>query len=191
MCIWVCTYIYTHLHTHTDLYIISCSHPQGSVPQPNSGAQTESRWWFMFCWNPVLSSSAPPCLHCWAAGSVRRGLLPLAHTSRLLPGTVLSFVQFHSDLDFTVWFTAKSNFKCRKCLYCFAFRYFGCNRQWQGVKVQLDQDHLAFGAVVQHCQATKKIIMMNKGDVGIRWVTEHVTFILMSQNLVLLCHSQI
>ena len=39
---------------------------------------------------------------------------------------------------------------------------------WQGVKVQLDQDHLAFGAVVQHCQANKKIIMMNCGDVGTR-----------------------
>lgn len=39
---------------------------------------------------------------------------------------------------------------------------------WQGMKVQLDQDHLAFGAVVQHCQANKKIVMINSGDVGTR-----------------------
>lgn len=99
-------------HTHTDHYRPSSSHPPGSVTQPNRGAQTESRWWFMFFWNPVLSSSAPTCLHCWAAGSVCRRLLPLAHTSRLLPGTVLSFVQFHSDLDFTDGFTAKCEDGC-------------------------------------------------------------------------------
>ncbi|KAI3370854.1 hypothetical protein L3Q82_007371 [Scortum barcoo] len=36
----------------------------------------------------------------------------------------------------------------------------------QGVEVQLDQDHLAFGAVVQRCQARKRIVMMNTGDIG-------------------------
>ncbi|XP_029378255.1 hydrocephalus-inducing protein homolog [Echeneis naucrates] len=45
----------------------------------------------------------------------------------------------------------------------------------QGVEVQLDQDHLAFGAVVQRCQARKRIIMMNTGDIGarFRWKTEN------------------
>ncbi|KAI3370851.1 hypothetical protein L3Q82_007368 [Scortum barcoo] len=45
----------------------------------------------------------------------------------------------------------------------------------QGVEVQLDQDHLAFGAVVQRCQARKKIVMMNTGDIGARfqWKTEN------------------
>ncbi|KAM7396206.1 hypothetical protein PAMP_019263 [Pampus punctatissimus] len=45
----------------------------------------------------------------------------------------------------------------------------------QGVEVQLDQDYLAFGAVVQRCQAKKRIIMMNTGDIGARfhWKTEN------------------
>uniref|UniRef100_A0A3Q3MLA1 HYDIN axonemal central pair apparatus protein n=1 Tax=Mastacembelus armatus TaxID=205130 RepID=A0A3Q3MLA1_9TELE len=45
----------------------------------------------------------------------------------------------------------------------------------QGVEVMLDQDHLAFGAVVQRCQARKKIVMMNTGDIGARfhWKTKH------------------
>ncbi|XP_026221932.1 hydrocephalus-inducing protein homolog [Anabas testudineus] len=45
----------------------------------------------------------------------------------------------------------------------------------QGVEVQLDQDHLAFGAVVQCCQARKRIIMMNTGDLGARfqWRTKN------------------
>uniref|UniRef100_A0A8D0AXJ9 HYDIN axonemal central pair apparatus protein n=1 Tax=Sander lucioperca TaxID=283035 RepID=A0A8D0AXJ9_SANLU len=44
----------------------------------------------------------------------------------------------------------------------------------QGVEVQLDQDHLAFGAVVQRCQARKRIFMTNTGDIGARfqWKTE-------------------
>ncbi|KAM9351908.1 hydrocephalus-inducing protein homolog [Symphorus nematophorus] len=45
----------------------------------------------------------------------------------------------------------------------------------QGVEVQLDQNHLAFGAVVQRCQAKKKIVMMNTGDIDarFRWKTEN------------------
>ncbi|XP_047451812.1 hydrocephalus-inducing protein homolog [Mugil cephalus] len=45
----------------------------------------------------------------------------------------------------------------------------------QGVEVQLDQDHLSFGAVVQRCQTKKKIVMMNTGDIGARfhWKTEN------------------
>ncbi|XP_010765598.1 hydrocephalus-inducing protein homolog [Notothenia coriiceps] len=44
----------------------------------------------------------------------------------------------------------------------------------QVVEVQLDQDHLAFGAVVQRCQAKKRIHMMNTGDIGAKfqWKTE-------------------
>ncbi|CAJ1057505.1 hydrocephalus-inducing protein homolog isoform X2 [Xyrichtys novacula] len=42
------------------------------------------------------------------------------------------------------------------------------------VEVQLDQDHLAFGAVVQGCQARKRIVMRNIGDIGARfqWKTD-------------------
>ncbi|GAA6221266.1 hydrocephalus-inducing protein homolog [Lates japonicus] len=45
----------------------------------------------------------------------------------------------------------------------------------QGVEVHLDQDHLAFGAVVQRCQAKKRIVMMNTGDIGARfhWKTKN------------------
>lgn len=44
----------------------------------------------------------------------------------------------------------------------------------QGVEVQLDQDWLSFGAVVQHCQVKKKIVMTNTGDSSARfnWKTE-------------------
>ncbi|XP_025759455.1 hydrocephalus-inducing protein homolog isoform X1 [Oreochromis niloticus] len=44
----------------------------------------------------------------------------------------------------------------------------------QGVEVQLDQDCLSFGAVVQHCQVKKKIVMTNTGDSSARfnWKTE-------------------
>lgn len=38
----------------------------------------------------------------------------------------------------------------------------------QGLEVQLDQDCLAFGAVVQRCQVKKRIVMMNRGDIGAR-----------------------
>ncbi|XP_027128846.1 hydrocephalus-inducing protein homolog isoform X3 [Larimichthys crocea] len=48
----------------------------------------------------------------------------------------------------------------------------GCCR---GVEVELDQNHLSFGAVVQHCEAKKKIFMMNTGDIGskFQWKTEN------------------
>lgn len=36
----------------------------------------------------------------------------------------------------------------------------------QGVEVHLDYHHLAFGAVAQRCQAKKKIVMTNTGDIG-------------------------
>ncbi|XP_035498051.2 hydrocephalus-inducing protein homolog isoform X1 [Scophthalmus maximus] len=44
----------------------------------------------------------------------------------------------------------------------------------QVVEVQLDLNQLAFGAVVQHCQARKRIVMTNTGDMGARfhWKTK-------------------
>lgn len=39
---------------------------------------------------------------------------------------------------------------------------------FQGVEVQLDHDRLTFGAVVQCCQARKRIVMINTGDIGAR-----------------------
>ncbi|XP_054633597.1 hydrocephalus-inducing protein homolog [Dunckerocampus dactyliophorus] len=44
----------------------------------------------------------------------------------------------------------------------------------KGVEVRLDQDHLGFGAIVQHCQAKKKVVMMNTGELCARfhWKTE-------------------
>ncbi|KAM9376113.1 hydrocephalus-inducing protein-like [Pholidichthys leucotaenia] len=44
----------------------------------------------------------------------------------------------------------------------------------QVAEVQLDQNHLSFGAVVQCCQAKKRIFLMNKGDIDarFRWKTD-------------------
>ncbi|XP_072290521.1 hydrocephalus-inducing protein homolog [Eucyclogobius newberryi] len=44
----------------------------------------------------------------------------------------------------------------------------------QGIDVHLDQIHLAFGAVVQHGQTSRKIVMINTGDIGGKfcWKTE-------------------
>ncbi|XP_072551301.1 hydrocephalus-inducing protein homolog [Salminus brasiliensis] len=39
----------------------------------------------------------------------------------------------------------------------------------QGVEVTLDQDYLLFGAVSQRCQATRRIILQNTGDIGARF----------------------
>uniref|UniRef100_A0A3Q2PEK1 HYDIN axonemal central pair apparatus protein n=1 Tax=Fundulus heteroclitus TaxID=8078 RepID=A0A3Q2PEK1_FUNHE len=39
----------------------------------------------------------------------------------------------------------------------------------KGVEVHLDSDHLTFGAVVQHCQTSRKIVMINTGDAGARF----------------------
>ncbi|XP_059190373.1 hydrocephalus-inducing protein homolog [Centropristis striata] len=46
----------------------------------------------------------------------------------------------------------------------------------QGVEVQLDQEHLAFGAVVQRCQAKKRVVMVNTGDIGARFKWKTDTF---------------
>nr|XP_019962004.1 PREDICTED: hydrocephalus-inducing protein homolog [Paralichthys olivaceus] len=45
-----------------------------------------------------------------------------------------------------------------------------------GVEVQLDQDHLAFGAVVQRGQAMKRIVMTNTGDIPARFHWESRSF---------------
>ncbi|KAM4733696.1 hydrocephalus-inducing protein homolog isoform 3-T4 [Anableps anableps] len=39
----------------------------------------------------------------------------------------------------------------------------------KGMEVHLDSNHVSFGAVVQHCQTTRKIVMMNTGDAGVRF----------------------
>nr|XP_057932234.1 hydrocephalus-inducing protein homolog isoform X2 [Doryrhamphus excisus] len=39
----------------------------------------------------------------------------------------------------------------------------------KGVEVRLDQDHVGFGAIVQHCQAKKKVVMMNTGELCARF----------------------
>ncbi|XP_062860193.1 hydrocephalus-inducing protein homolog [Trichomycterus rosablanca] len=38
-----------------------------------------------------------------------------------------------------------------------------------GVEVTLDQDYLSFGAVVQHCKTTRRIVLQNTGDIGARF----------------------
>ncbi|NWW42685.1 HYDIN protein, partial [Pedionomus torquatus] len=39
----------------------------------------------------------------------------------------------------------------------------------QGIQVSLDQDHLSFGAVVQHSYTSRNIIMQNSGDIGVKF----------------------
>ncbi|XP_074007853.1 hydrocephalus-inducing protein homolog [Numenius arquata] len=39
----------------------------------------------------------------------------------------------------------------------------------QGIQVSLDQDHLSFGAVVQHSYTSRNIIMQNTGDIGVKF----------------------
>ncbi|KAM9854716.1 hydrocephalus-inducing protein homolog [Aulostomus maculatus] len=68
-------------------------------------------------------------------------------------------------------FTAELQAKCADLLLPL-LTIQGC---CQGVVVQLDQSHLAFGAVVQHCQDRKKVILTNSGKIGgkFRWKTEN------------------
>lgn len=40
----------------------------------------------------------------------------------------------------------------------------------QGVEVTLDQSYLSFGAVAQHCQTTRHIMLQNTGDIGARCI---------------------
>ena len=38
----------------------------------------------------------------------------------------------------------------------------------QGIEINLDSDHVPFGAVVVHSQSKRRILMMNTGDIGAR-----------------------
>ena len=38
----------------------------------------------------------------------------------------------------------------------------------QGIDISLDTDYIPFGSVVQRSSSTRKIIMMNSGDIGAR-----------------------
>lgn len=40
----------------------------------------------------------------------------------------------------------------------------------QGIEFQLESDAVSFGTVFQRCQATRRLIMSNTGDVGSRYV---------------------
>ncbi|TRY66381.1 hypothetical protein DNTS_003349 [Danionella cerebrum] len=46
----------------------------------------------------------------------------------------------------------------------------------QAVEVRLDTDYLQFGAVVQRCHATRRIIMQNTGDIGARFKWDMKSF---------------
>lgn len=37
-----------------------------------------------------------------------------------------------------------------------------------GIEIKLDSDHVPFGAVVLHSQSSRRILMMNTGDIGAR-----------------------
>ncbi|KAF7656194.1 hypothetical protein LDENG_00045050 [Lucifuga dentata] len=69
-------------------------------------------------------------------------------------------------------FSAELQAKCAGLLYPLLTIQGRC----QGVEVHLARAHLAFGAVVQHCQARKKIVMMNTGDIGARFHWDVVGF---------------
>ncbi|XP_075796761.1 hydrocephalus-inducing protein homolog isoform X3 [Pelodiscus sinensis] len=46
----------------------------------------------------------------------------------------------------------------------------------QGIEVSLDQDHIPFGAVVQRSQASRRILMQNTGDTGVRFKWDSKSF---------------
>ncbi|CAM5150043.1 unnamed protein product [Eretmochelys imbricata] len=55
--------------------------------------------------------------------------------------------------------------ECRGLLRSF-FVVRGC---CQGIEVSLDQDQIPFGAVVQRSQASRRVLMRNTGDIGVRF----------------------
>ncbi|KAK0151856.1 Hydrocephalus-inducing [Merluccius polli] len=67
-------------------------------------------------------------------------------------------------------FTAQLRAECMGMLRPLLIAHGSC----QCVEVQLDPDCLAFGAVVQHCAAAKRVVLSNTGDLGARfkWATE-------------------
>ncbi|XP_074864560.1 hydrocephalus-inducing protein homolog isoform X2 [Carettochelys insculpta] len=62
-------------------------------------------------------------------------------------------------------FTEEVMLECMGLLRSF-FVVQGC---CQGIEVTLDQDHIPFGAVVQRSQASRRILMQNTGDIGVRF----------------------
>ena len=42
----------------------------------------------------------------------------------------------------------------------------------QGLDISLDSEHLPFGAVVQHSRSSRRVLMINSGDIGARWVEQ-------------------
>eukprot|EP00066_Takifugu_rubripes_P027985 XP_011617251.1 PREDICTED: hydrocephalus-inducing protein homolog [Takifugu rubripes] len=95
--------------------------------------------------------------------------LSLSHTGELhlRAGGSCSFEILFSPHQRLAAFTAELLAECAGVFYPLLTLQGSC----PGMEVQLDQNHLAFGAVVQHCQASKKIIMTNTGDVGTRSTT--------------------
>uniref|UniRef100_A0A8C3T1C3 HYDIN axonemal central pair apparatus protein n=1 Tax=Chelydra serpentina TaxID=8475 RepID=A0A8C3T1C3_CHESE len=62
-------------------------------------------------------------------------------------------------------FTEEVMLECMGLLRSF-FVVRGC---CQGIEVSLDQDHIPFGAVVQRSQASRRVLMQNTGDIGVRF----------------------
>ena len=45
-----------------------------------------------------------------------------------------------------------------------------------GLEVSLDSNRVPFGAVVQHSQSSRRILMINSGDIGARFLWDHERF---------------
>ena len=50
-----------------------------------------------------------------------------------------------------------------------------------GQEIQLDTDHVPFGAVWQGSQSSRRILIINSGDIGARWVLTYVYYTLDDQ----------
>lgn len=112
MCIWACTCIYTHKETITDLLpLILQDLSLNQTGELNLRAGDGS------CFVEILFSPQQrlPAFTAKLLAQCAGVFYPLLTLQGSCP-VVLSFVQFHSDLDFTDWFRAKSDFKCRRFL---------------------------------------------------------------------------
>ena len=47
----------------------------------------------------------------------------------------------------------------------------------QGLEIVLDGDHLPFGAVVLKSQSKRRLLMLNSGDIGARYVYLHTVLL--------------
>ena len=45
-----------------------------------------------------------------------------------------------------------------------------------GLEITLDSNHMPFGAVVQHSQSSRRVLMHNSGDIGASFRWEHDRF---------------